>query len=249
MLLENTRTTSYLSIIVPSFNEVESVASVIADMITTLDASEFEHMYEIIIVDDGSSDGSWSVIEELSHIHSEVFSVRSTRNGGMWRAIQTGMNVATGELITYLPADGEITATETIKLAKLATNADIVVSKRVSNDDAVKQQVRPWYREVLSWGQRLLTRIVLGCDISNAEGIFLLRWSVFREFALAPRNDNILFLELLAHGLTGGYRVAQTEMIYTIRRGGRSKTMNLMYIIGTLTDLIKLRFRMSGRLR
>lgn len=240
---------SYLTIIVPSFNEVESVASVIADMTTTLDASELKGTYEIIIVDDGSSDGSWPIIEELSTRHLVVRSLRNPTNGGMWRAIQTGMHAAKGEFVTYLPADGEITATETIKLASLAAGADIVVSRRVSSDEVVKQQVRPWYREILSWGQRTLTRIVLGCDISNAEGIFLLRWSVFKPFALAPRQDNILFLELLARGLTGGYRVAETEMFYTLRRGGRSKTVNVSYIIGTFVDLIKLRLRMTKRLR
>ncbi|MDF1845624.1 MAG: glycosyltransferase family 2 protein [Parvibaculaceae bacterium] len=250
-MLENTCTNSSpkLSIIVPSFNEAESVASVIADMISTLDASELKGNFEIILVDDGSSDGSWTIIEELPKIHSVVRSLRNATNGGMWRAIQTGMHAAKGDFVTYLPADGEITATETIKLASLASDADIVVSKRVSSDAVIKQQVRPWYREVLSWGQRTLTRIVLGCDISNAEGIFLLRWSVFKEFALAPRHDNILFLELLVRGLTGGYRVAETEMFYTLRRGGRSKTVNLAYIIGTLADLIKLRLRMSKRLR
>ncbi len=250
-MLENTSTnlSPYLSIIVPSFNEVESVASVLADMISTLDASELAGSYEIIVVDDGSSDGSWTVIEGLSKTQPMIQSLRSDTNGGMWRAIQIGMHVAKGDLVTYLPADGEITATETIKLAKLAPDADIVVSKRVSTDEEIKQLVRPWYREVLSWGQRTLTRIILGCDISNAEGIFLLRWNVFKEFALAPRNDNILFLELLARGLKGGYRVAETEMFYTIRRGGRSKTVNLKYIIGTLADLVKLRVRMSGRFK
>lgn len=232
------------SIVIPCFNEGVSLESVVTDIISTFDASEFAGDYELIVVDDGSSDNSWDVIETLTSTHPHVHGVRRKANGGMWRAIPSGFAKISGQFMSYLPADGEITATESLKLMRLSSEADIVISERISTDNNVKKSVRPWYREFLSWGQRSLTRILLGCDISKAEGIFLIRWSVFSPYATAPRDDNVLFLELLARGLTGQYRVAATTMNYTLRRSGRTKTVNLPHILGTFFDLIRLRYRL-----
>ena len=92
-----------LSAVIPVFNEVESLATLHAE----LDAVAREHEYEleIIFVDDGSTDGSWDEIEQLAGEDPRVYGIRFRRNFGKAAALSAGFQAARGSLVLTLDAD------------------------------------------------------------------------------------------------------------------------------------------------
>ena len=86
-----------ISIVVPVYNEEESLGELRAWIESIL--SVHSMTYEVIFVDDGSNDGSWKVIEELSGKHAAVRGIRFRRNYGKAAALHTGFQSSSGEIV------------------------------------------------------------------------------------------------------------------------------------------------------
>lgn len=92
-----------LSIIIPSYNEAESLPHLMAWLEQVMQANQYS--YEVIIVDDGSRDNSWEVIEELSKRNSHIRAIKFQRNYGKSPALNEGFKMAQGEFIVTMDAD------------------------------------------------------------------------------------------------------------------------------------------------
>lgn len=92
-----------VSIVVPVFNEHESIPHLEKWIREVMDAHKFR--YEIIMVDDGSDDGSWKVIESLVELNDNVKGIKFRRNYGKSAALNTGFQEALGEVVVTMDAD------------------------------------------------------------------------------------------------------------------------------------------------
>lgn len=92
-----------ISVIVPLFNEEESIAELYAWIDRVMQANHFS--YEVIFVNDGSTDGSWNVIEGLAAVHQEVKGIKFRRNYGKSPALFCGFEKAQGEVVITMDAD------------------------------------------------------------------------------------------------------------------------------------------------
>ena len=93
-----------VSVVVPLFNEVESLPE-LCGWIDRVLLSENKLSYEVILVDDGSYDGSWEQIESLKHTYPQLRGVRFRRNYGKSAALHTGFALAKGEVVITMDAD------------------------------------------------------------------------------------------------------------------------------------------------
>jgi len=98
-----TKKTTDISIIVPLFNEDESLKELETWIVKVMEEHGFS--YEIVFVDDGSKDNSWNVIKELSAVNSSVVGIKFRRNYGKSAAMNTGFHAAKGEVIITMDAD------------------------------------------------------------------------------------------------------------------------------------------------
>ena len=92
-----------ISVVVPLYNERESLAELVAWIDRV--ARENNLSYEVIMVDDGSRDGSWQEIERLSALYPAIRAIRFARNYGKSAALYCGFDAAAGEVVFTMDAD------------------------------------------------------------------------------------------------------------------------------------------------
>ena len=108
-----------ISLVIPLFNEVESLP----ELCTWIDKVCVEHKYsyEIVLVDDGSTDGSWKLIEELATKNSSIVGIKFRRNYGKSAGLQTGFEAARGKVVITMDADLQDSPEEIPGLYKMIT--------------------------------------------------------------------------------------------------------------------------------
>src|SRR3972149_11416611 len=127
-----------LSVIVPVFDEADSLRQLHGELAAVAEAEGYD--WQIVVVDDGSTDGTWRVIERLAAEDGRVLGVRFRRNFGKAAALTAGFNAAEGEHVVTLDGDLQDAPAEIPRLlAKLADGFDVVSGwKRVRHD--------PWHK-------------------------------------------------------------------------------------------------------
>ena len=124
----------YLSIVVPVYNEEESIEKLVSRVIETGYGFRFE--YELLIIDDGSTDGTWPTIERLSSEVPHLKGIKLRRNFGQTNAMVAGFENAAGEIIVTMDGDLQNDASDIPKLlSKLHEGFDIVSGWRKNRQD------------------------------------------------------------------------------------------------------------------
>lgn len=109
-----------LSIVIPLLNERESLEELYIWIATTLRAGGFS--YEVIFVDDGSTDGSWELIQRLGEEHAAVKGIKFNRNYGKSQALHAGFKAAEGDVVVTMDADLQDSPEEIPELYDLIQN-------------------------------------------------------------------------------------------------------------------------------
>lgn len=130
-----------VSVVVPIFNEVESLPELYDRLVKTLDNAGVPS-YELIFVDDGSTDGSFARLRELSTVDARVRVLKFTRNFGQHEALSAGMERGSGEIIVFMDADLQ-NAPEDIPrfIAKIREGFDLVSGWRMSRQKVDRKSV------------------------------------------------------------------------------------------------------------
>src|SRR5438477_9233982 len=138
-----------LSAVIPVFNEVESLAALCGELTDV--AREQHYDLEIILVDDGSTDGSWERIEDLAAADERIRGIRFRRNFGKAAALSAGFAAARGELVLTLDADLQDDPAEIPRfLEAIQSGLDVVSGWKKKRND-------PWHRVFAS---RVFNRLV-----------------------------------------------------------------------------------------
>lgn len=148
----------HISVVVPLYNEVESLPELHSWIKRVMDAHSFS--YEIILVDDGSKDGSWNVVEQLATEFNEVRGIKFQRNYGKSAALQKGFELAKGDVVITMDADLQDSPDEIPELYGMITEQDLdVVSgwKKKRYDPITKTIPTKLY----NWTARRLSGIYL----------------------------------------------------------------------------------------
>lgn len=141
-----------ISVIIPAFNEEERIIPTINNLLNFFLANHI--LFEIIVVDDGSTDSTSDVINRLSSVNSSVKLIRLPDNMGKGFAVKAGMLAANGELLVFMDADGAAEISDILKLVLAIKNgADIAIGSRVirsPNINVSTKFIRAILRKVLN---------------------------------------------------------------------------------------------------
>jgi glycosyltransferase involved in cell wall biosynthesis len=222
-----------LSVVVPVCNEERSVAPLLDELTAAL----HEHDWEVIFVDDGSADGTFSALTRLHAERQNVRVVRLRRNFGKAAALAAGFEHARGEIVVTIDGDGQDDPAEIPRLlAKLDEGFDLVSGWKARRRD-------PLRRRALSRIFNAVTSRVSGLRLHDMNcGLKAYRAEVVRDVNLYGELHR--FLPVLAH--YEGYRVAELPVNHRPRAHGRSRYGVERYLRGFL-DLLTVSF--MGRYR
>lgn len=147
-----------ISIVVPLFNEVESIPELHTWIKKVMDENQFS--YEVIFIDDGSKDGSWKVIEGLSINSNEVRGIKFQRNYGKSAALQKGFELASGRVVITMDADLQDSPEEIPELTRMIIQEDfdIVSGWKKKRFDPITKTIPT---KLYNWAARKLTGIQL----------------------------------------------------------------------------------------
>lgn len=147
-----------ISIVVPLYNEVESLPELFSWIKRVMDEHQFS--FEVVFIDDGSKDGSWGVVQELNRTHDQVVGIKFQRNYGKSAALQKGFEAAQGEVVITMDADLQDSPEEIPELYRMIKEDDFdVVSgwKKKRYDPITKTLPTKLY----NWAARRITGIKL----------------------------------------------------------------------------------------
>lgn len=208
-----------LSLVLPTYNEAANVTS----LIDVLDAVLHELPHEIIVVDDDSPDGTWKVAEHLSKKHPSVRVLRRVGRRGLSSAVVEGFDMARGDMLAVMDADGQHDAELLLKLVSaLRGGAGIALGSRYMEGGSVGDWVTD--RRIISKTGTALALWLSRVKVSDPlGGFFALKTSVYKQIRseLRPTGFKIL-LEILAH-LPSDTRIAEVPLIFRMRLHGSSK--------------------------
>jgi glycosyltransferase involved in cell wall biosynthesis len=207
-----TRAPALVSIVVPLYNEEATIGELYLELGRTLDTAGIT--WEIVYVDDGSTDGSYRELVRLHAAHTNVKVVRLRRNFGKSAALAAGIETATGAIVVTMDADLQDDPAEIPRmLAKLEEGYDIVSGWKCDRQD-------PLVRRFVSRIYNGATRITTGVKLHDMNcGLKAYRAEIFDHVRIYGERHR--FVPVLAHHL--GFSVTELPVNHRPRLHGSSR--------------------------
>ena len=219
-----------LSIIVPVFNEAESLPLTVAAIFQELGADT--DFLELVLVDDGSRDQTVEIAQQLRAAEPRIRLVKHDRNRGLGAAIRTGLAAAEGELMLYTDADLPFDFKLIPDLLALAQPNHIVIGCRNNRGEGGR-------RWLLSKGYNLLCRLALGVWVKDINfACKLLPRKAVRRMNLYAEGS-FIDAEMLLECRRLGYDIAQLPMTYYPRTVGESTLSRPRVVRVILEEMIR----------
>jgi acetyltransferase-like isoleucine patch superfamily enzyme len=225
------------SVAVMCYNERETLKAMVERTMAVM--TKIGEPFEILIVDDGSSDGSDEVARRLAVGYAEVRVYRHPTNEGIGQVLRDGYQLTRGAAVVVLPADLQF-APEDLPdaMAALRAGADVVCVRRAGRKD-------PGLRKVLSSVDEALVRLLFGVRIRDLHWVKIYRRSVLDKLAIESHTP-MVDTELLVKSYRAGFRLVEVSLPHHPRTAGRSTGATLSVIAKTFGDLLKLRVRLRN---
>lgn len=220
-----------LSVIIPVFNEVENVPLLYESLISVL--KKLDRTYEIIFIDDGSVDGTQSVLTQLAELNPQLKVIFFRRNYGQTAALSAGFNCASGEIILAMDGDLQNDPHDIYRLVnEIDRGFDVVSGWRKNRQDAFWTRKIPSFfaNKIISWIGGVPLKDY-GCTLKAYRASFVKNIKLFGEMHR--------FIPLYAYSM--GARIAEIPVNHHPRRQGKSK-YNTNRTFKVLLDLVTVKF-------
>ena len=233
---ESTAPDLFLSICAPAYNEEDTIEPVVREWAQTIDASG--QPCEIVIANDGSTDGTLQILERLQQEYPFLVVVTLPRNAGYGAALSTAVAASRGEYVLTLDSDGQFDASEYDKLLKEMTRGsfDLVTGFRQQKKDRVTRVVADRAFKLMVEGLFALPLRDPNCALK------LFRGGTARSLTVDARGFPTP-TELLVKAKTLGYSIGEVPITHRERAGGTTKLRALRTSWQILLFLVFLKYK------
>ena len=228
----NPRTAVSLTVFLPCYNEQDNIARTVSAALEVLENLKAD--FELIIVDDGSSDGTGPLADQIAAENPRIKVIHHKTNLGYGAALQSGFRAATKSLVFYTDGDGQFDFAEMPPLLPLIDGADIVSCYRLNRRDNLIRRINGW-----CWTKLVcvLFRIKLR-DIDCAFKLYKTR--IFDNIKMVSTGA-LIDAEILARAARRGYTITQVGVHHYPRTAGRQTGAGIRVILRAFRELFRLR--------
>jgi glycosyltransferase involved in cell wall biosynthesis len=221
-----------LSVFFPAYNDGGTIASLV--ILAVQVAGRLTPDFEVIVVNDGSTDPTKEVLDELARTYPRVRVIHHSRNRGYGAALRTGFAAATKDLIAYTDGDAQYDPAELEVLwNRLTPDADMVNGYKIRRSD-------PWHRIVIGRLYHHTVKQLFRLRVRDVDCDFrLMRREIFNRVKL-EKDTGVICLEMMRKIQDAGFRVVEVPVHHYHRLHGRSQFFNFKRVFWTGIDVMRL---------
>ncbi len=223
---------SGMSAVFPAYNDAGTIPSMVLTAIIAM--RQVTDNYEVIVTNDGSSDHTAIVLDEMAKVCRELRVIHHPKNKGYGAALRSGFSAATKEWVFYTDGDAQYNPLELVNLVNaLRDGVDVVNGYKISRND-------PLSRKIIGRFYHHLVKLAFGFKLKDVDCDFrLIRRTIFDQIELESETGSIC-LEMVKKFQDAGYIFAEVPVTHFHRQYGKSQFFNFGRIWRTGTHLIKL---------
>jgi glycosyltransferase involved in cell wall biosynthesis len=226
-----------VSIVLPAYNEEPNVEQAVAEVNATAERLFGEH--EIVLVDDGSSDGTKAVAEALAARDARLRVICHSRNRGYGEALRTGFLASRLDYVFFTDADLQFDVDELEKFLPYAGTVDVVAGYRINRQDKLSRRLNAY-----AWNA--LVRVLFYVPVRDIDCAFKL----FDRRALSEIDIEsvgaMVNTELMVKLGRAGASVVEVGVHHRPRRAGEARGASPRVILRAVTELLRMRRRLSS---
>ena len=221
-----------ISVFFPCYNEQDNVTRVAGQAVAVLEKLKAD--FEVILVNDGSSDSTGQIIDELAGKNDRIKAVHHATNLGYGAALQSGFKAAIKELVFYTDGDGQFDINEMPPLLPLMKQYDIVSCYRLNRRDNLIRKINGWcWTKLVCW--------LFGMKVRDVDCAFkLYKREIFDNIKLSS-SGALIDAEILVKASRVGYSITQNGVHHYPRIAGSQTGGNLRVVLRAFKELFKLR--------
>jgi glycosyltransferase involved in cell wall biosynthesis len=219
------------SIIVLAFNEEKNLIPTVTSI--TSELKNIPDDYEIVIVNDGSTDKTGSVADKLAKKYPRVKVLHHPRNLGFGRTFKDGVDFATKEYVVGFPGDNDTSPGILKDLIMMKNSADLVISYPKENN------LRTKWREFVSGFFVKMMNLIFTMNLKYYNGSFICKTKILQDLHLESKGFAI-YAEAKVRLIKRGYSFKETPFTHIGRKYGHSKAVNIKSVGHTLNTIIYL---------
>ncbi|MBI2596841.1 glycosyltransferase [Candidatus Daviesbacteria bacterium] len=232
--------TQALSVFFPSVNEEGNIEITVGKADKVLKRLDLD--YEIIVVNDGSTDHTRTIAENLAKKNSKIRVINHQRNLGYGEALKSGFYNAKYDTIVYTDGDGQFDFSEVVKFLENIEDHDLVIGYRIKRQDS-------FLRKLFGKGWRLSLLIFFGLRLKDVDcGFKMIKRKVLETIPhLESQRGAMINAELVIKTKKFGFNVTQVGVNHYPRLAGKPTGANIRVIIKSYLDLIRLWWKLKNQ--
>ncbi len=225
-----------LSIFFPCYNDAGTIPSMVIK--SDAAAKKITDDYEIIVIDDGSTDGSREILKSLQSTYAKLKLVFHDKNRGYGGALRSGFENSVKEWIFYTDGDAQYDVNELEKLIPLAgDDIDWVNGYKIKRHD-------PLHRIIIGTTYQYLIKFAFGIKVKDVDCDFrLVRKKIFEKVTL-EHDSGVICVEMMKKFQDSGFKFAETGVHHYFRVYGKSQIFNFKRLAKVLINLVQLWFEL-----
>src|SRR4051812_6244729 len=221
-----------VAILLPCFNEIGNISAAVAE--ARMAAASAADDYEIIVVDDGSTDGTGEAAHSLAAADPHVQVLAHERNRGYGAALRTGIAAARLPWLLLTDADLQFDLMQLTDVTRLTATYDLILGRRTPRRD-------PLYRRVYGHTWNWLVRRALELPVRDVDCAFKLARTALLQSLELRSTGAMISPELVARSLAVGVRLVEVDVAHRPRRSGEQSGASPRVILRALSELRALR--------
>ena len=220
-----------LSVIMPAYNEAGNVEIVISKAISYLD--NFAEHYEIIMINDGSTDDTGKIIKRLAESNPKIHPIHHPQNQGYGAAVRSGFREARMDYIFLTDADGQFDFQELTEVFPHLTESDFIIGYRLTRQDA-------YYRKINTYLWNVLCRIIFRTRVKDIDCAFKLFKRQILDSIELKANGAMVSTELLIKARKAGFKIVEMGVHHYPRLTGKASGANPRVVYRAFKEIIQL---------